>query len=61
MVSFIYDNPFDDCGLSRFESILLEIGIDKDIAGTTRAFYLDTKVVSSGATYRAAGAAFMDY
>lgn len=34
------DNPFDDLrGLSRLESILIEIGIDKDMARTIKAHY----------------------
>lgn len=34
------DNPFDDLrGLSRIESVLVEVGIDKDIARATKAHY----------------------
>lgn len=46
-LAYLYtDNPFDDLrGLSRFESVLVDIGIDRDVARTTRAFYLnDTRV-----------------
>ena len=40
LVMFKTDNPFSDLrGLSKFETVLLEIGIDVDIARTTRAFY----------------------
>lgn len=40
-LAFIYsDNPFDDLrGLSPFEHILVEVGIDRDIARTTKSFY----------------------
>ena len=43
---FYTDNPFDDLrGLSKFESVLLEVGIDKDITRVTKAFYAnDTRV-----------------
>lgn len=40
MVFFKTDNPFDDLrGLSRFETCLLELGIDKNISRVTKAFY----------------------
>lgn len=40
---YIYtDNPWDDLrGLSRFEAVLVEVGIDREIARTTRAFYVN--------------------
>lgn len=46
-ISYTYtDNPFDDYrGLSLFESILNEIGIDNDVSRATRAFYAnDTRI-----------------
>jgi HK97 family phage portal protein len=34
------DNPFDDLrGLSKFESVLIEVGIDRDIARAAKAYY----------------------
>lgn len=40
IVMFKSFNPFDDLrGLSKFETVLLEVGIDQDIARTTRTFF----------------------
>ena len=46
-IAYMYtDNPFDDYrGLSLFESILNEIGIDNELSRATRAFYAnDTRI-----------------
>jgi HK97 family phage portal protein len=40
VVFFKTDNPFDDLrGLSRFETCLLEVGLDKDITRVTKSWY----------------------
>lgn len=67
-IAFMYtDNPFDDYrGLSPFETVLTEIGIDNDVSRATRAFYAnDTRIglmlIPENDIPEVQAQAFMDY